>query len=132
MQGEHEAALQSLENASIVCLGQIRHSQEADQQISTSPGNSDLHATQPERPLAQHQKADSATQQLNGQLEASESPAGKFTGPAGEAAALQGLAVKVLLAKASILRQLQRHNEASDSLSEAKKLDPAVRKYVKS
>lgn len=112
MQGEPEAALQSLESVHSRCTEQMQQSS-ADETLSSS--ESDDGAQQP--------------MQQSSTAVGNHSPEGAPNDVSPDP--VRGLCVKALLAKASILRQVQKHSEANVCMQEAKKLDPAVGKSVK-
>ena len=122
MQAEHDAALQSLDTAHALCLQVLQQpaaqqqqerllpdqaSEQQQQAADTDKRGPRIHVTAP----GNSQQADAAGQK--------------------EITAARGLAVKALLAKASILKQLQRTSEANDCMTQAKHLDPSVGKYIK-
>lgn len=114
MQAEHEAALQSLKTAEILSVeqlslpdGSIQSAFSQDSQRSASEGQSLV-------PSGAEQNNKPPTE-----WEA------KSTGA-------RSLAVKAALARASVLKQLQRTDEANECMQTARRLDPAVGKYIKS
>ncbi len=111
MQAEHDAALQSLTAAETLSSG-----------LLLASGNSQPHAAQQQdQSNGQKQKVTSTVQQQ-----------GTASGDRKiQIDAVRGLAVKAALARASILKQLKRTDEANECMQTAKTLDPAVGKYVK-
>ena len=110
MQAEHDAALQSLTAAETLSSGMLLAS-----------GNSQSPAAQQDQSNGQKQNVNSTMQQQ-----------GAASGDRNvQIDAVRGLAVKAALARASILKQLKRTDEANECMQTAKTLDPAVGKYVK-
>lgn len=110
MQAEHDTALQSLTAAETLSSG-----------LLLASGNSQPPAAQQDQSNGQKQKLTSTTQQqgtASGDRKVQIDP-------------VRGLAVKAALARASILKQLKRTDEANECMQTAKNLDPAVGKYVK-
>ena len=115
MQAEHEAALQSLKTAETLSVqqvytlpdGSIQTAVSSDSQSSASEGQS---LVQPDA----HQIKKRRTE-----WEA-------------KSTAARSLAVKAALARASVLKQLRRTDEANECMRTARQLDPAVGKYIKS
>lgn len=126
MQGEHEAALQSLESASSICTSQLQ--QDQDHQHTSSSDEGDTLQPQPQKDALQQKATDvQNNMQMPGTSDSADSVGSKGL----HTDAVRGLCVKALLARASILRQSKRHQEADLCMQEAKQLDPAVGKYVK-
>ncbi len=110
MQAQHDAALQSLTAAETLSSG-----------LLLVGGNSQATATQQDQSSGRKQKLTSMMQQQ-----------GVAAGDRKlQMDAVRGLAVKAALARASILKQLKRTDEANECMQTAKNLDPAVGKYVK-
>ena len=114
MQAEHEAALQSLKTAETLSMqqlllpdGSIQTAVSQDSQSSDSQGQSLVHpgAEQVEKPPIEQEAKSTAA---------------------------RSLAVKAALARASVLKQLQRTDEANECMQTARRLDPDVGKYIKS
>ena len=115
MQGEHDAALQSLEIAENLS-SEILVPGEAHSVRQWSTSWSDSSTSDQDAP--------------------SEGKTEKSTSRWAQNQRFQELAVKTLLgktllAKASILQQLERTHEASECMKSAKMLDPAIGKYIK-
>ena len=110
MQAEHDAALQSLTAAETLSSG-----------LLLASGDSQAGAAQQEQSNGVKQKVSSTMQQQDTE------PGDRNL----QIDAVRGLAVKAALAKASILKQLKRTDEANECMQTAKNLDPAVGKYVK-
>ena len=131
MQGEHEAALQSLDIVLEICGKRSRQHSES---VSLSSSESDEEGvSQPLRrkKLQQTPAAVQADHQGSGSK-------GKATQTDKEqyytyvpGGADVGLVLKALLGKASVLKQLQRHTEADECMQHAKAIDPDIGKYVK-
>lgn len=112
MQGEHEAALQSLQAAQSRCSERLQTAS-TDETSSSSASDDKAVVWSPQQSsMAERRRSSSPEEGI-------------------PADPTRGLYVKTLLAKASIFRQLQRHTEADACMHEAKELDPAVGKYVK-
>ena len=110
MQAEHDAALQSLTAAETL-----------SSELLLASGNSQPRAARQDQSNGQKQKMNSTMQQQ-----------GTASGDRDvQIDAVRGLAVKTVLARASILKQLKRTDEANECMQTAKTLDPAVGKYVK-
>lgn len=110
MQAEHDAALQSLTAAETLSSG-----------LLLASGDSQAGAAQQEQSNGVKQKVSSTMQQQDTE------PGDRNL----QIDAVRGLAVKAALARASILKQLKRTDEANECMQTAKNLDPAVGKYVK-
>ena len=148
MQAEHDAALQSLDTAHALCLHGLQQSALQQQpQKHDEAGSAGSVISDPQRDAIPneagdmlHAKAPTVHQQaLDGQNHEEPKPHAKalsatlqadVTGK-GTANAAKGLAVKALLAKASILKQLERSSEANKCMSAARQLDPDVGKHIK-
>lgn len=110
MQAEHDAALQSLTEAETLSSG-----------LLLASSNSQSPAAQQDQSSGQKQKVTSTLKQQ-----------GAVSGDRTlQIDGVRGLAVKAALARASILKQLKRTDEANECMQTAKHLDPAVSKYVK-
>lgn len=115
MQGEHDAALQSLDIAENLS-SEILVPLEAQSVRQGSTSSSDSSTSDQDAP--------------------SEGRTAKSTSQSAGKQSAQELAVKTLLgktflAKASILKQLERTHEANECMKSAKMLDPAIGKYIK-
>ncbi|DBA80543.1 hypothetical protein WJX77_009280 [Trebouxia sp. C0004] len=108
MQAEHDAALQSLTAAETLSAA-----------LLLASGNSQATAAPQNPSSGRKQKLTSMMQQHD-----------TVSGPR-KLDAVRGLAVKAALARASILKQMKRIDEANECMQTAKNLDPAVGKYVK-
>ena len=128
MQGEHEAALQSLESASSICTSQLQQDQDHQHTSSSDSDEGDTLQPQPQKDAWQQKPTDV---QNNMQMPSSSDSAESVGSKGLHTDAVRGLCVKALLARASILRQSKRHQEADLCMQEAKQIDPAVGKYVK-
>ncbi len=110
MQAEHDAALQSLTAAESLSSG-----------LLLASGDSQVSVAQQDQSNGQKQKVNSTMQQK-----------GTASGDRQDQNdAVRGLAVKAALARASILKQLKRTDEANECMQTAKTLNPAVGKHVK-
>ena len=148
MQAEHDAALQSLDTAHALCSHGLQQSalqqkpQKYDEMGSAASASSEpqrvavpdeaedtVHA----RAAIAHQQALDGQNQMEPKLHATALTARQQADGTEEqkSSAARGLAVKALLAKASILKQLERTSEANECMSAAKQLDPDVGKHVK-
>ena len=110
MQEEHDAALQSLDIAENLSSGILLP--------STARSQRQLHDS----------ASDGDTPSVNRAAKSSSKPTEKSYTQVPAAKTLLG---KTLLAKASILKQLERTHEANECMKSAKKLDPAIGKYVR-
>ena len=117
LQAEQDAALQSLDTAHALCTQNMQQGALKQQQPS---------ALDKQNSQKQHEMAgqDATMQQ---QTAAEERSGGLQTRPN----AAESLAVKCLLAKASLLKQLHRSEEANDCMTAAKQLNPAVAEHIK-
>ena len=115
MQGEHDAALQSLDiaenlSSEILVPGEAQSARQgstssSDSSTSDQDAPSEGRTAKSSSRLAQDQR----TQEL----------------------AMKTLLGKTFLAKASILMQLERTHEANECMKSAKMLDPAIGKFIK-
>ena len=112
MQAEHDTALQSLNIAESLTYQKLR-------QLNAEPGRHKPGLTSAESSTSDEDLPDAESTTLSGSQDTEQKRASNV------------LAVKVLLAKASILKQLQRTDEAKECMKCAKQLDPAVEKYVR-
>lgn len=109
MQAERDAALQSLTAAETLSSG-----------LLLASGDTQAGAAQQDQSNRQKQQLASTVQQ-QGTASGDRKP---------QIDAVRGLAVKAALARASILKQLKRTDEANECMQTAKNLDPAVGKYI--
>ena len=114
MQGEHDAALQSLDIAE----------------------NLSSEESVPDKAWSDRQRSSSSDSSTSDEDTPFVSRIAKPGSKSAEKNSAQGHAVKTLLgktllAKASILKQLERTHEANECMKCAKALDPAIGKYIK-
>ena len=112
MQGEHDAALQSMDIAEDLTSEMLLLSK-AKPEGREQGSSSDDTFTSDEEAITRQSATKPGSQ------------------PTEQLSAARVLAVKVLLAKASILKQLKRTDEANQCMKTARKLDFSVGKYVK-
>ena len=117
MQAEQDAALQSLETAETICSHLLRHSSNKET-VSPQHEQNEVLNGQTQRPTGPDDVRSNQHDTVSVQNQASPD-------------ATRGLAVKALLAKASVLKQLERTDEANECMRTARNLDPAVGKYIK-
>lgn len=115
MQGEHDAALQSLEIAENLS-SEILVPGEALSVKQGSPSSSDSSTADQDAP------SEGKTEKSSSRLAHNQST---------QELAVKTLLGKTFLAKASILKQLERTHEANECMKCAKMLDPAIGKYIK-
>ena len=112
MQGEHDAALQSIDIAQTL-TSEILMLSKVKPEGLVQGSSSDNTSTSDEEAVT---------------METATKPGSQKSA---QPMAARVLSVKVLLAKASILKQLKRTDEASECMKSARKLDPAIGKHVK-
>ena len=116
MQGEHDAAVQSLDNTEQLLSRILDWAPQPQRRPQDSLSDESSISDEDARSADRTAKPDSqaAEQSSNAQT-----------------LAVKTLLGKVLLAKASIFKQLKRTREANECMKSAKKMDPAIGKYVK-
>ena len=115
MQGEHDAALQSLEIAeNLLSEISVPGKTRSDGQVLSSSSDSST-SDEDTPPIGTTAKSSSQSAEEN----------------EAQRRAVKTLLGKTLLAKASILKQLERTHEANECMKCARALDPAIGKYIK-
>lgn len=115
MQGEQDAALQSLNNAEQLLSRILDKASRSGERLQDSTSEASSTSYENTQPVATRAKSSSLAAE---QTSIAVSRARTLLG-------------KVLLAKASIYKQLKHTHEATECMKSAKKLDPALGKYVK-
>lgn len=114
MQGEEDAALQSLDIAESLSSELLAPSKARSERQASS--SSDSSTSEEDKPaIGRTAKSSSQSAEEN----------------SAQGRAVRILLSKTMLAKASILKQLKRMHEANKCMKSAKALDPAIGKYIK-
>lgn len=118
MQGEHDAALQSLDVAEQLLSWLLDQTPGSKRRLQDSTSEDSLI-------LDKGARSAETTAKPNSQAAAAEETKSAQT------LAVKTLLSKVLLAKASVFKQLKRTHQANECMKSAKKMYPAIGKYVK-